>query len=142
MSGSQDIFQQALQNGHSAAWDGDWELAAGYYNQAVETSPQNFLALTSLGLALFELLRYDAALVYYSRAATISPEDPLPYEKIAQISEIQGKSEFVTKAGLQAEALYAKRGETDKVIENLTRVARVDAENMTAHAKNISPSPA
>jgi tetratricopeptide (TPR) repeat protein len=135
MSGSQDIFQQALQNGHSAAWDGDWELAAGYYNQAVEASPQNFLALSSLGLALFELLRYDAALVYYSRAATISPEDPLPYEKIAQISEIQGKSEFVTKAGLQAEALYAKRGETDKVIENLTRVARVDAENMTAHAR-------
>jgi tetratricopeptide (TPR) repeat protein len=122
MSERQEVFQQALQNGHSAAWEGDWEQAAGYYRQAAEISPQNYLALTSLGLALFELLRFDEALVCYSRAATISPDDPLPYEKIAQISEIQGRSDYVSKAGLQAESLYARRGETEKVIENLTRI--------------------
>src|SRR3990172_9030226 len=125
MSGQPEIFQQSMQNGHSAAWDGSWEQAASHYQQAMEESPHNPLALTSLGLALFELSRYDEALVCYSRAATISPEDPLPFEKIAQISEILGKLDYVTKAGLQAEALYSRRGEAEKAIENLTRVTRV-----------------
>ena len=135
MSGQPEIFQQSMQNGHSAAWDGSWEQAASHYQQAMEESPHNPLALTSLGLALFELSRYDEALVCYSRAATISPEDPLPFEKIAQISEILGKLDYVTKASLQAEALYSRRGEAEKAIENLTRVTRVDAENLTAHAR-------
>jgi pentatricopeptide repeat protein len=135
MSGRQEVFQRSMQSGNSAAWDGDWDTAAAYYQQAVDEFPHHPVALTSLGLALFELSRFEQALVCYSKAATSSPNDPLPFEKIAQISEILGKMDFVTKAGLQAEILYSRRGETDKAIENLTRVTRVDAENLTAHAR-------
>ena len=101
MSGREEVFQQAMNEGHSAAWDQMWEKAATFYIQALDEVPNHPKVLTSLGLAMYEMQRYDESLQYYQRAASVSIEDPLPYEKVAQLSErifgfAQGKS------GLQA----------------------------------------
>ena len=55
MTGIQNAFRRAMNQGHSAAWDQKWEKAAGFYRQAIDISPENATALTSYGLALFEL---------------------------------------------------------------------------------------
>jgi tetratricopeptide (TPR) repeat protein len=135
MAGSEDVFQQAMDRGHSAAWDQMWEQAASFYRQALEQSPKHPKALTSLGLALYELQRYEEALQCYSQAAAISPDDPLPFEKVAQLSERSGNREYVAKASLHAADLYLKRQEVEKAIENLSRAARIDVENIAAHSK-------
>jgi hypothetical protein len=36
MAGRMDVFQQAMNQGHSAAWDQLWDRAAGYYRQALD----------------------------------------------------------------------------------------------------------
>ena len=59
MAGREDIFQKSMNMGHSAAWDQQWERAAGFYRQALEEFPEHTGALTSLGLALFELEEYQ-----------------------------------------------------------------------------------
>ncbi len=39
MSEQENTYQEAMNQGHSAAWDQDWELAAEYYTAAIETHP-------------------------------------------------------------------------------------------------------
>ena len=79
----QDRFQHAMNQGHSAAWDQNWDKAAAYYRQALEELPDHPKALTSLALALYESQNYPEALKYYQRAAEVSPNDPVPREKLA-----------------------------------------------------------
>ncbi len=57
MTGSQERFQQAMNQGHSAAWDQMWDKAVGYYKQALAEFPEHPKALTSLGLDLLEMDR-------------------------------------------------------------------------------------
>ncbi len=87
MSGDQQEYQDAMNQGHSAAWDQDWETASTYYRMAISEFPENINALTSLALALFELQKYPEALNYYLRAAQLSPNDPIPLQKVAEIQE-------------------------------------------------------
>ena len=61
MTESQNRFQQAMNQGHTAAWDQDWQRAVDYYHQALEEIPDDPIALVSLGLALYELGLYDQA---------------------------------------------------------------------------------
>ena len=88
MTGEKDRFQKALDKGHSAAWDQDWGRAATYYRQALDEQPNNAKALANLGLALFEMREYEEALEYYSKAAKLFPEDPVPFEKKSVLYEL------------------------------------------------------
>ncbi|MFM8322536.1 MAG: tetratricopeptide repeat protein, partial [Chloroflexota bacterium] len=135
MSGRQDIFQQAMNQGHSAAWDQAWDKAAAYYRQALAEFPDNPQALTSLGLALIELQEHDQALQCYQRAARTMPDDPLPMEKIAQLCERMGQLELAVQASLRGADLYLKNRDAGKAIENWERVTRLNPENMLAHTR-------
>ena len=55
MSGDQEVFQNAMNLGHSAAWDQDWGKASSYYRIAIDEFPENISGLSSLALALYEL---------------------------------------------------------------------------------------
>jgi len=73
--------------GHSAAWDQDWKKAAAEYRQALQEFPDQPRALNSLGLALFQLGDFDEALRIYQQVIPLTPDDAVPLEKVAQISE-------------------------------------------------------
>lgn len=135
MAESQDTFQQAMNQGHSAAWDQNWDKAAAYYRQALEIHPDQFQALTSLGLALIELQEYEEALRFYQKATRVKPEDPLPLEKIAQLCERMGSLDLAAQAALRAAELYLKNRDVQKAIENWGRVTRLDPENLQAHSR-------
>ncbi len=135
MSGRQDIFQQAMNQGHSAAWDQQWDRAAAYYRQALEEFPDSFQALNSLGLALIELQEYDQALRCYQMAAKNQPDDPLPLEKIAQLCERMGQLDLAVQASLRGAELYMKNRDVSKALENWERVTRLNPENLTAHSR-------
>lgn len=133
MSGRDEIFQQAMSQGHNAAWDQAWDKAAGYYRQALEEFPNHPSALTSLGLALFELGQFDTSLHFYMQAVKAAPIDPLPVEKISQIYEYLGNIERARAASYQAAELYLKNRDVNKAIENWTRTTRLQPENQKAH---------
>ena len=69
MAGREDLFQKAMNIGHSMAWDLQWDKAAVAYRKALEEFPDNPKALSSLGLALFEQQHYDESLQVYQKAA-------------------------------------------------------------------------
>ncbi len=61
----ENIYQRAMNEGHSAAWDQDWKKAAAAYRQALPEFPDQPRALNSLGLALYQLGEFDEALRTY-----------------------------------------------------------------------------
>ncbi len=135
MTGRQDIFQKAMRNGHSAAWDQKWESAAGFYQQALEEFPDDAQALLNLGLALLEMQDYEGAIQAYARAGQASPDDPIPLEKVAQISEHLGDEAQAGEAAMEAAVLYLKKGDADKAIENWSLTTRVAPQHLMAHSR-------
>jgi tetratricopeptide (TPR) repeat protein len=135
MNGRENLFQQAMSQGHSAAWDQMWDRAASFYKKALEYVPDQPQALTNLGLAMYELQHFEEALRWYARAAAVTPEDPMPLEKVAQLSERIGEIDRAAKAALSAAELYLKKREIEKAIENWTRVIRLNPESVIAHSR-------
>ncbi len=135
MAGNKEAFQKAMNQGHSAAWDQEWEKAAECYNAALEEFPNHSQALTSLGLALFELQDFPAALQCYERAASVAPEDPVPQEKIARIFERMGRLNDAISASLQAAEMYLKARSADKAIENWNHVLSIQPENVNVRTR-------
>jgi tetratricopeptide (TPR) repeat protein len=124
-----------MNQGHSAAWEQSWEQAAIFYRQAVDEFPDNPTALTSLGLALFELHRLEDALQFYAQAAKLNPQDPLPLEKISQIFTSRGDVAHARQAALQAAEAYLRNRDIAKAIENWQRVISLQPENVQAHTR-------
>jgi tetratricopeptide (TPR) repeat protein len=135
MPGREDVFQKALNDGHSAAWDQTWDQAAGYYQKALEEFPDNPKALNNLALAQYQLQLYEAALETYRHVIRVSPDDAVAMEKIAQISEKLGNMNQAVQAALLAAELFLKIRDADKAIENWSRVTQLNPENITAHSR-------
>jgi tetratricopeptide (TPR) repeat protein len=135
MSGDQQAFQYAMNQGHSAAWDLDWEKASSFYRVALAEFPENASALTSLALAFFELQNFSEALEYYQRAAKVSPNDPVPLQKVAEIQERQGNLKNATTSYMKVAELYARNREVEKAIQNWIRVTALDPQYLAAHTR-------
>lgn len=124
-----------MNEGHSAAWDQEWDKAAGAYRRALEEFPDHPKALTSLGLALFQLNHVDEALQIYMRVAKITPDDPVSMEKVAQLSERVGDLKTAMDAAIRAGDLFLKQRDTEKALENWVRVTNINPENAIAHSR-------
>jgi len=135
MPGREDVFQKAVNDGHSAAWDQMWDKAAAYYQKALEEFPDNPKALNNLALAQYQLQQYEAALETYRHVIRVSPDDAVAMEKIAQISEKLGNMNQAVQAALLAAELFLKIRDADKAIENWSRVTQLNPENITAHSR-------
>ncbi len=124
-----------MNKGHSAAWEKNWSQAASFYRQAIGEFPSHPMALNSLGLALFEMQDYEQALHTYEQAARSSPEDPLPYEKMARICEQLGKQTRAVQMGMKTAELHLKAHNVEKAIENWKQVVTLQPEHLAARTR-------
>ncbi len=128
-------LQNLLSKGNSAAWEKNWNDAAVYYQQALDIDPENFKALTNLGLAYYEMREYREALEAYSKAVELNAEDPAPHEKRFLIYRDIDQTPEAVKAALQAAEAHLKNEDIQKAIENWKRVLELDIRNIKAHAR-------
>jgi len=135
MAGNKEAFQKLMNQGHSAAWDQDWDQAANYYSLALEEFPENSQALSSLGLAMFEMQDYESALKCYEKAAILAPDDPVPHEKIARIYERMGMLDSAIHASMQAAEMHLKVRAADQAIENWKRVLSLQPDNLNVRSR-------
>ncbi len=135
MPGREDVFQKAMNEGHSAAWDQEWSKAAAAYRQALQEMPDHPKALNSLGLALFQQGDFEEALQTYKRVAHITPTDPVPMEKLAQLLERTGHLKEAIEAAFKAADLFLNQRDVDKAIENWVHVTTLDPEHILAHSR-------
>ncbi len=135
MPGREDIFQKAMNEGHSAAWDQEWSKAAAAYRRALEEFPDHPKALNSLGAALHQLNQVDEALQIYNHAVKVSPDDPMPMEKVAQLSERVGDLKTAMEAAIRAGDLFLKQRDAEKALQNWVHVTSINPEHAIAHSR-------
>ena len=135
MPGREDVFQKAMNQGHSHAWDQEWKKAATSYRTALEEFPDHPKALSSLGLALLQSQQYDEALPIYQQVTQYSPNDPVPFERIAQLSERLGHLKEATEAAMKAADLHMNNRDVEKAIENWVHVTMLNPEHIMAHSR-------
>lgn len=131
----EDVFQKAMNEGHSAAWDQDWKKAAAEYRKALQEIPDHPKALNSLGLALYQLGEVEEALRIYQHLAQFSPDDPFTWEKIAQLSERLGEINTAVEASMKAAEAFFNQRDVQKAIENWSRVTTLNPEHVLAHSR-------
>ncbi len=135
MSGDQQAFLSSMNKGHSAAWDQNWSEAVRYYRESLEQFPDDPMALISLGLALLEMEDYEGALTHYQRVSMISPNDPVPYEKMTNIFENMGRIKDAVRTGMQAAEMQLKARDVEKSIESWLHVIMLDPDNLNARSR-------
>ena len=135
MTGDSAKFQTLMNQGHSAAWDQDWDKAAEYYRQALEESPDHPMALASLGLSHFQLKQYDEALRVYQRVSAIQPDDPMPFEKIARIYERVGMLQEAVQSFMQGAESQLKAHDVDRAVDDFNNAIRLSPDNQTVHTR-------
>lgn len=135
MTGREDVFQQAMNQGHSHAWDQEWEKAATVYRIALAEFPDHPKALSSLGLALLQSQQFEEALKTYQRLASVTPNDPIPFERLAQLSERLGRLKEAIEAAVKAAELHLNNRDVEKSIENWGHVITLNPEHILAHSR-------
>ena len=135
MPGNVEHFDKAMSQGHSAAWDQNWNQAAAFYRQALDEFPNHFKASSSLALALFELKAYDEALPYYQKACELQPEDPIPAERVSECLEFTGKANLAVAAYMRSAELYIKGKNVEKALSIWRKVLSLSPENIMAHSR-------
>ena len=135
MTGDSAKFQTLMNQGHSAAWDQDWDKAAEFYRRALEEVPDHPMALASLGLSFFQLKQYDEALRMYQRVSALQPEDPMPFEKIARIYERVGMLHEAVQSFMQGAESQLKVHDIDRAVDDFNNAIRLDPENQTVHTR-------
>ena len=135
MTGRQDLFEESLRLGHSAAWDQQWDRAIEFYRKALAEFPDHPSALTSLGLALLEIGQPKEALAVYHRAGKAAPTDPVPVEKCAEIFERLGQIEEAIGQHEAAAELYVQRRDAEKAVLNWSHIARLTPGNLAARSR-------
>ncbi len=134
MSGREENYQQAMQEGNLAAWEKQWERAIAFYRQALDEFPDRIEALMNLGFALMETGQYEESLQCYLKATEISSDDPIPLEKTAELYEKLGNLRQAATNSFQAGKLYLNRQEAKKAIENFKRTTRCNPKHLGAHS--------
>ena len=128
-------YQQAMNQGHTAAWDQDWNRAAAFYGQALDERPDDPKALSNLALAFLNLQEFEKSLKYYLRAAEVAPNDPVPLVKAATLYVSMGKAKKASQLSDKAAELYLKEKNPDKAIENWSRSIVMNPESLHAHSR-------
>jgi tetratricopeptide (TPR) repeat protein len=135
MTGRQDLFEESMQLGHSAAWDQDWDRALEFYRKALAEIPEHHDALVSLGLAMVETGRGKEALAVYNKASKVDPNDPIPPEKCAEIFEGLGQTKEAIQSRERAAELSLRRRDVEKAIENWNHIGRLSPTNLSARTR-------
>lgn len=135
MAGDRTIYEKAMNAGHSAAWDQQWDRAIAAYGRAVQEFPEDPDAHRSLGLALFQAQRLEEALKVYTRAHQLAPDDPIPLEKSADILERMGRLREAAQLYIQVADVYIAQRDLDKAIANWERATYLTPGLIPIHAK-------
>src|SRR5260221_4300620 len=133
MAGNRELYEQAMNDGHGAAWDQDWPKAINYYARAIQELPEGPGAHNSLGLALLNAKRFDDALKVYDRAHRLAPDDPIPLEKSADVLERLGRLEEEAQKYVTVADIYLGQHDLDKSIGNWERATRLTPGMLQIH---------
>jgi tetratricopeptide (TPR) repeat protein len=135
MAGNREIYEQALRQGNSAAWDQRWPQAIAAYQRALAEFPGDTAAMDHLGLSYMQSGDLEKAQMVYQEAVRVDPQNPITQEKTAEILEKQNRLPEAVQGRLNAAELYLARREADRAIDNWLIAARLAPDNLVARSR-------
>lgn len=135
MPGNRKIYEQAMNMGHSAAWDQEWDRAIAAYGRAVQEFPEDPAAHNSLGLALMQARRLEDALKVYTRAHQLAPDDTIPLERSADVLERLGRLKEAAQQYINVAEVYLGQRDLEKAIGNWERATRLTSGLVQIHQR-------
>lgn len=135
MPGNRQAYDQAMNAGHIAAWDQEWQQAIAAYGRAIQEFPEDAEAHLHLGLGLLEIGRLDDALKVYTRARQLNPSDPIPLEKSADVLERMGRLREAANQYVSVADIHLAQRDLNSAIANWERATRLTPALIPIHAK-------
>lgn len=132
MAGDKKVYEKAIRAGLNFAWEGNWQGALGEYKKALDEMPDDPVVLSHLGLACFELERYDQALDFYTQASQMAPNDPAPLARIAEIHEKAGQRHAAANALASMAEIHQRRRDWTQAIQGYQRAAQIQPDHPLA----------
>lgn len=131
MVGNRVRFEEEFQKANDYVWAEQWREAANAYRQALAESPDDDSALMGFAWALLNAGELDEALGVYERLTQLTPADPGPWERAAEILERTGNEERAADNYMQAATRYAKQGLTAKQTSTLEKAVHLRPREAT-----------
>ena len=132
MAGNKKTYEKAIRDGLDLAWGGDWEGALEAYEVALAEMPEDPAVHSHVGLACFELKRYEQALEAYSRASQLAPQDPAPLARIAEIHEAMGQRHAAADALVSMAVVHQGWRDWTQAIEAYQRATKLYPDHLPA----------
>jgi tetratricopeptide (TPR) repeat protein len=128
-------YQQAMEEGDSAAWDHNWSAAIEAYTKAVQAKPDDADAHINLGLALLNEGQLDRALKVYRRAHQLAPDDPAPLERVADVLERMGQLKEAAQHYIKVAEAYLAQRDLHKAVANWEHATSLTQGLVSIHAR-------
>jgi len=133
VAGKRNVFEEAMKKASSYAWEKQWRKAIVEYEQALAEFPDDLTALVSLGMAYLESRQLEEALSAYKKASQLTPDDPLAWERVADVQERLGRLNEAAETYVAMANIYAERKALNQAIENWLRAIRLAPDHLVAH---------
>jgi tetratricopeptide (TPR) repeat protein len=127
--GKRSVFEEAM----NYAWDKQWSKAIIEYKRALAEFPDDLTALVSLGMAHLESRQLEEALSAYQKASQLTPDDPLAWERVADVQERLGRLDEAAETYVAMANIYVERKAMGKAIETWLRATRLTPDHLVAH---------
>jgi tetratricopeptide (TPR) repeat protein len=131
--GKRSVFEEAMKRASNYAWDKQWSKAITEYKRALAEFPDDLTALVSLGMAYLESRQLEEALSAYQKASQLTPNDPLAWERVADVQERLGRLDEAAETYVAMANTYIERKAMGKAIETWLRATRLAPDHLSAH---------
>jgi tetratricopeptide (TPR) repeat protein len=131
--GKRSVFEEAMKRASNYAWDKQWSKAIVEYKRALAEFPDDLTALVSLGMAYLESRQLEEALSAYQKASQLTPDDPLAWERVADVQERLGHLDEAAETYVAMANIYVERKAMSKAIETWLRATRLAPDHLGAH---------
>jgi tetratricopeptide (TPR) repeat protein len=131
--GKRSVFEETMKKASNYAWDKQWSKAIIEYKRALAEFPDDLTALVSLGMAYLESRQPEEALSAYQKASQLTPDDPLAWERVADVQERLGHLDEAAETYVAMANIYIERQAMDKAIETWLRATRLSPDHLGAH---------
>lgn len=141
---------QYLEQGYENLIAGRYQIAAGYYEEALNVEPRNENAMFGLGTTYQKLGRTEEARDTYAKLLSFNPthlealnnfmaliSDEAPAEAIAELERMETESPDFSPIPAQLGIIHSKQGNYAKAAEKLARALYLSPEN-NAYKYNLA----
>ncbi len=125
MQGNQEAYNNYIRSGHHFAWEQEWESALKAYELALRARPDDYTALTCIGLVYLQMNCLADALAVYQQAHTTSRNSLGALGRIAYIHAEMGQQREAAQSYMQIAKTYLAQNRRQKAVQSLLLAAEL-----------------